>query len=208
MTKKRSKKSNLFGTAAVEAASDQLSKTQWNELMIASIRKLNENGTRVVKYRICITLNKLAKEEFDLDLALPITETVLLRNLDRAIDDGILTRQHNGSIISYGIAGEKAGNIDLTVTDPLEDGKILASIVKRLLIIRKNAGQPRGFKLSEIIDLFESANSLDYPEGEEDKESFLKNIIIGALKKGCNSGHIRKLEQEYYATGVTPTTGS
>lgn len=206
MTKKRSKQSNLFGTAAADA-SDQLSKTQWNELMIASIRKLNENGTRVVKYRLCSTLNKLAKEEFDLDLAMPITETVLLRNLDRAIDDGILTRQHNGTIISYGIAGEKAGNIDFTVKDPLEDGKILASIVKSLLIIRKNEGQPRGFKLSEIIDLFESANSLDYPEGE-DKKSFLENIIIRALKKGCNSGHIRKLEQEYYASGRTPTTES
>lgn len=207
MKKKGSRKSNsiqsnLSGTAVAEA-SDQLSKLQWNELMIASIRKLNEDGTRVVKYRLCTTLNKLAKEEFDLELTVPITETVLLRNLDRAIDEGILTRRHNGSVISYEIAGEKAGKIDLTVEDPLEDGKILASIVKQLLIIRKNEGQPRGFQLSEIINLFESANSLIYPEGE-DKAKFLENVIIGALKKGCISGHVRKLDKEYYVSGRCP----
>lgn len=200
--RKGSKKSNFSDTSAAEA-SDQLSKQQWNELMIASIRKLNEDGTRVVKYRLCTTLNKLAKEEFDFELAAPITETVLLRNLDRAIDEGILTRQQNGSVISYGIEGEQAGKIDLTVEDPLEDGQILASIVKRLLVIRKNEGQSRGFSLSEIIKVFESSNRLNYPKSEGDKASFLENVITGALKKGCISGHIRKLEKEYYVTGLS-----
>ncbi|KAG4080674.1 hypothetical protein HA402_013204 [Bradysia odoriphaga] len=195
--KKRSKRP-IYNEAALQEASDQLSKLQWNELMIASIRKLNEDGTRVVKYRLCTTLNALAKEDFD--LAIPISETVLLRNLDRAIDEGILTSQKNGSIISYGIAGEKAVQIDLTVEDPLEDGKILAAIVKSLLIVRRNEGQVRGFKLSEIINLFESANGVIYPECE-DKTSFLENVITGALKKGCISGHIRKLEKEYYVAG-------
>lgn len=199
MKKKGSKKPNFSGTSVAEA-SDQLTKLQWDELIKASIRKLNEDGTRVVKYRLFTTLNALMKDEFNLELTVPITETVLLKNLDRAIDEGILTRQQNGSVISYGIAGEKAGKIDLTVDDPLEDGKILASIVKSLLIIRKNEGQSRGFKLSEITNSFESANSLIYPDGA-DKTSFLENVITGALKKGCISGHIRKLQQEYYVAG-------
>lgn len=203
MKKRKGSKKPNFSETAVAEASDQLSKLQWNELIIASIRKLNEDGARVVKYRLCTTLNAIAKEEFNLELVAPITETVLLRNLERAIDEGILTRQQNGSVISYGIAGEKVGNIDLTVEDPLEDGKILASIVKSLLIIRKNEGQPRGFQLSEIINLFESANSLNYPECE-DKASFLENVVTGALKKGCISGHIRKLEKEYYVSGRCP----
>lgn len=202
MKKKGSKKSN-FSSASVTEASDQLTKLQWDELMVASIRKLNEDGTRVVKYRLCRTLNAIIKDELNLELTVPITETVLLRNLDRAIDEGILTRQQNGSVISYGIAGEKAGKIDLTVDDPLEDGKILAAIVKSLLIIRRNEGQSRGFKLPEIINLFESANSVIYPDGA-DKTSFLENVITGALKKGCISGHVRKLEKEYYVSGRCP----
>lgn len=197
--KKGSKKPNFSG-ASVAEVSDQLTKLQWDELIKASIRKLNEDGARVVKYRLFTTLNALIKDEFNLELTVPITETVLLKNLDRAIDEGILTRQQNGSVISYGIVGEKAGKIDLTVDDPLEDGKILAAIVKSLLIIRKKEGQSRGFKLSEITNLFESANSLIYPDGA-DKTSFLENVITGALKKGCISGHIRKLQQEYYVAG-------
>lgn len=202
MKKKGSKKTPFSGTSVAEA-SDQLTKLQWDELMKASIRKLNEDGARVVKYRLCTTLNALIKDEYNLELTAPITETVLLKNLDRAVDEGILTRQHNGSVISYGIAGEKVGKMDLTVDDPLEDGKVLTSIVKSLLVIRKNEGQSRGFKLPEIIGLFESGNSVIYPDGA-DEASFLENVIIGALKKGCISGHVRKLEQEYYVSGRCP----
>lgn len=203
MKKKSSRKPSF---AAAADASDQLTKQQWDELMIASIRKLNEDEVRVVKYRICSTMNILAKKEFDLDLTTPISETPLLKSLDRAIEEGILTRHKNGSIVSYGIAGEKAGKVDLTVKDPLEDGKILASIVRSLLMIKRNEGQSRGFELGEIINLFEGANSLNFPEGE-DKTSVLQNVVVGALKAGCISGHIRKLQNEYFVTGRSPTEG-
>jgi len=193
----------MFASGMMGGADYGITKEQWDELMIASIRKLNEDEVRAVKLKICQQMNILAHKELNLELSVPITEAALLKELTRAVEEGILMRLKNGAIMSYGIAGEKTSKIDLTVEDPLEDGRVLQSLVRSLLIARKNEGKGKGFVLEEIIPLFEEANDINYPEGE-DKAIVLDRVVVGALRKGCTSGHVRKLGKEYYMTGRSP----
>jgi len=203
----------------------ELTAEQCDKLMLAGIRKLNNDGARIVKHRLCQTVNDLVKSantnssngsaaesqssEFaDIKLSTPITETFLMKNLNRAVESGLLTRQRTGSIISYGIAGEKKRRIDLTHPDPLEDGTILESIVRSLLVFRRNEGKPRGFSLKEIVNIFLEANEVKCPDDKDDEVTVVQNVVLGALKRGTISGHVRKLEQEYFVTGKSPTEGA
>jgi len=219
------KKRKFFQIAAESPLESELTAEQCDKLMLAGIRQLNQEGARIVKHRLCQTINALVKpakskssngsaaeshsSEFsDISLSTPITESFLLKQLNRAVESGLLTRQRSGSIISYGIAGEKRCKIDLTQADPLEDGTILESIVRSLLVFRRNEGKPRGFSLKEIVDIFLEANEVKYPENEEDNSAVVQNVVLGALKRGTISGHVRKLEQEYFVTGKSPTEGA
>jgi len=144
-------------------------------------------------------------EDFkDFHLSGPIRERLVLQVVNRAVDeDGILTRQKNGTILSYGIAGEKSACIDLTADDPLESGAILGSIVNRLLTIRRNEGKPRGFLLEEIVQEFEANNKIKYPQDKtgDGSGTLLRSVITSALKKGNVSGHIRTIGKEHFVTG-------